>query len=88
MLGEGARPAAPPLDAPLSTNISIYLSRCNRFVSGPVFCGSGSSYELTGLPGSSSSWCTAGAYTRYLRSELGVLGGRVGSVCLCLTVTY
>ncbi|XP_023334631.1 uncharacterized protein LOC111706097, partial [Eurytemora carolleeae] len=38
--------------------------RCNRFVSGPVFCGSGSSYELTGLPGSSSSWCTAGAYTR------------------------
>jgi len=38
--------------------------RCNRFVKGPVFCGSGSQFHLTGLPTNSDQWCNQGAYTR------------------------
>lgn len=38
--------------------------RCNRFVLGPIFCGSGDRFQLQGFPTPSDQWCNTGAYTR------------------------
>jgi len=40
-------------------------TRCNRFVTGPVFCRSSSSerYHVTSLPTGGSDWCNSGATT-------------------------
>jgi len=38
-------------------------SRCNRFVSGPVFCSYRGQYQVVGLPTDNPDWCQAGAHT-------------------------
>jgi len=37
--------------------------RCNKFVSGPVFCSTRGQYQIVGLPTDSEDWCLAGAHT-------------------------
>jgi len=39
-------------------------ARCNRFVLGPIFCGSDRTFHMIGLPAASDRWCNNGAYTR------------------------
>jgi len=52
--------AAVPSDAVLCSSV-----RCNRFVSGPMFCKSQGSdrYQVVSLPSSGAEWCNAGAST-------------------------
>jgi len=51
-------------DAKDGDKVLCSSQRCNRFVLGPIFCGSGSNFQLHGLPTQSDQWCNVGANTR------------------------
>ena len=49
----------------LFSKIIDWCCRCNKFVLGPIFCGSGDMFQLHGFPTLSDQWCNVGAHTRY-----------------------
>jgi secreted trypsin-like serine protease len=51
-------------DVTESADVLCTADRCNRFVSGPIFCGGMDQVQVLGFPSSSGQWCNQGAYTR------------------------